>query len=385
MKLPVHIEKLMLWHVLDELTPAHEKELEAWRRLSADNEAIFQHSADRDKFRQGLRRMIDSEEVIWQKIQQQYPMTRYGMEGKSRRKTKILWISLIGAAAVFILFFGIRIWISVMQIVPGKEQASFFSHEGYFVTTDGQKKNPLAHLDELSMGKMDNGEKKLVMKNDLLASDDDYDKLIAPTGSRFCLQLPGIGTFRLNSESWVSYPAKFITDSLHLIASGEVFVDLERATKKTVWFTVRNIQLRASRASFNIQYHPDETAKITLMSGLLTIIDYPGAGQGFQPIYLQPGQALVYQDSIARVINSDTIAAAAWKNGRIYYRNENILPIMRSLSRWYDFDYEIDSRIKGKSFNLDLPKDAPIKTVMDRLQQQGIHYSMGMRVITIKP
>jgi hypothetical protein len=63
--------KLIFKYITRQLTPAQEKTLTAWRKLSPVNEKTFQEAIDPEKIRKNLKVLYESKE--WRKIQQIYP------------------------------------------------------------------------------------------------------------------------------------------------------------------------------------------------------------------------------------------------------------------------------------------------------------------------
>ena len=153
----------------------------------------------------------------------------------------------------------------------------------------------------------------------------------------------------------------------------------------SVHFSIGKIRLQAERARFNLASYPGEAIKLTLYSGVMKWLADPLAGAAGQEYLIKPGQQLVWTESAWQLANADTAESIAWKNGRTYFKQAGIKTIMNALSRWYDFDYQIDDKLSGKKCSLDFPRNAPISTLFESLRSQGIHCRIEGKKVIITP
>jgi hypothetical protein len=63
--------KLIFNYITRQLTPAQEKRLTTWRKLSPVNEKTFQEAIDPERIRKELKFLYESSE--WRKLHQKYP------------------------------------------------------------------------------------------------------------------------------------------------------------------------------------------------------------------------------------------------------------------------------------------------------------------------
>jgi ferric-dicitrate binding protein FerR (iron transport regulator) len=101
------IGELLFRSIRQELSPEDERELNAWRAISPENEALFQEATDPENIRRDLAEMYASKDEAAQKIREQYP--DFPVENEevfvdNKRKVSISFIVKLAAIA---LLFGI--------------------------------------------------------------------------------------------------------------------------------------------------------------------------------------------------------------------------------------------------------------------------------------
>ena len=131
--------------------------------------------------------------------------------------------------------------------------------------------------------------------------------------------------------------------------------------------------------SFNITAYPDEPfMSTTLLEGTVK------TGSKI----LQPGQQAQAKDSQSAIHvlkNVDVQSITAWKNGKTSFDNASIQTIMRAISRWYDVDIAYKGTIPDKRFKGGLPRNTDLSELLSVLQQNGIHFTVEGKKITVTP
>src|SRR5258708_39043627 len=87
--------------------------------------------------------------------------------------------------------------------------------------------------------------------------------------------------------------------------------------------------------SFNIKpYEDDPASSTTLLEGAVKIT------KGMTSRTITPGQQLITgnKGSIRIIPDADVQKIIAWKNGKFIFYNDDIVSIMKQLTRWYDID-----------------------------------------------
>ena len=72
----MRIGRLMFKYLRSDMTPKQKKELAAWRDVSAENEKCFKNAIDPDKIFRDLKAILETEDLLWEKLQHKLPHLR---------------------------------------------------------------------------------------------------------------------------------------------------------------------------------------------------------------------------------------------------------------------------------------------------------------------
>jgi transmembrane sensor len=75
----------------------------------------------------------------------------------------------------------------------------------------------------------------------------------------------------------------------------------------------------------------------------------------------------------------------AWRNGRFIFSNMDLRTIMRQLTRWYDVDVVYEGKVPDIRVGGIIHNDVYLSTVMEFLGENGVHYKIEGKKITIMP
>ena len=134
---------------------------------------------------------------------------------------------------------------------------------------------------------------------------------------------------------------------------------------------------------FDVNAYDDEDAiRTTLLEGSLRVIR-DGVGS-----LLSPGQQAVLANTTKdiKVVNDANIdEVMAWRNGRFIFSDMDLKTIMRQLTRWYDVDVVYEGKVPEIRVGGIIHNDVYLSTVMEFLGENGVHYKIEGKKITIMP
>jgi ferric-dicitrate binding protein FerR (iron transport regulator) len=134
---------------------------------------------------------------------------------------------------------------------------------------------------------------------------------------------------------------------------------------------------------FNVNAYTDNAqVTTTLLEGAVKIT------KGNSLAVLVPGQqglALANGAAIA-VSKADIEETMAWKNGLFVFHDENIVNVMKQVSRWYDVDVEYVGAVKDKEFWGTVSRYKNITELLNNMElTHAIHYQLeGRRLIIMQ-
>ena len=150
-------------------------------------------------------------------------------------------------------------------------------------------------------------------------------------GMMTSLTLPDGTLVFLNSESTLSYPSRFDSDTRNVTLQGEAYFEVSHSDKP---FEVHGGGqcVRVLGTSFNVMSYMDETfAHTTLKTGKVEVTT-----REQEKVVLTPGRQAYYSERGVNVREVDVEVYIAWMGNTFKFDKENIDVILRKIARWYN-------------------------------------------------
>ncbi len=159
-------------------------------------------------------------------------------------------------------------------------------------------------------------------------------------GEKATVTLSDGSTIRLNAESSVSFPRRFIGDTRAITLTGEAFFTVIRNPDKP--FTVKTADLITNvlGTSFNVKAFAEDEVQVTVTSGLVQVLSQGVSkpmNQNLQLTLNPSEQATFYPvtGQLTKQENIETKKYTAWKDGIIYFDDIKLDDALEILERWY--------------------------------------------------
>lgn len=299
------------------------------------------------------------------------------------------------AAAIVILAMGIRLIMSP-SIENGDNSVSAMerSYGAVLTLSDGTKIDLQSgieskHFEDGKALIVSNKEGEIVYTDQQSkAIEKKYEKLNTletSIGKTYKIRLPDGSRVWINAASKLSYPATFSAKERSVILEGEAYFEIANDKSRPFTVTTSTQKIVVTGTQFNIQsYSNNKYSKTTLFHGAVQV----ESGDLHNVVNLSPGEQLFHNANGIHVKTVDLNGVAAWKMGVFDFENDNLPDVLRTLSRWYDFDYEeIQNPILAKQlFNGRISKNSSLKEVLELLELTGaVRFKQeGRRVIIMK-
>lgn len=213
-----------------------------------------------------------------------------------------------------------------------------------------------------------------------------FNTLTTPRGGQYMLVLQDGTKVWLNAETHLRFPTAFAGKNREVELSGEAYFEVAKNDRQPFVVTVNNIsQVQVLGTHFNVMGYKEEARMVTtLLEGSVKVSasDAPG-----KDMILMPGQQALYNnDGVFSVNhNADTEQAVAWKNGKLFFHNQDIRTIMRQVSRWYNVDVEINGNIDD-TYTINVDRDVPIEKLLKYIELSGgVHFKIKGQKIMVSP
>ncbi len=160
-----------------------------------------------------------------------------------------------------------------------------------------------------------------------------------PLGVRTKFILPDGTKGFLNNGSSLKYPVNFNRERT-VTLNGEAYFDVMRDEEVPFIVNTSNLSTKVLGTQFNVVAYSDEnTEEIILKEGRVEVY----SDQGDKLETLQPNQNLVLNTQTKKYSTKlvDASQYISWTEGKLVFRNENMLQLANRLGRWYNVEVEI--------------------------------------------
>ena len=314
----------------------------------------------------------------------------------------IKWLAGIAAALVFIVAASIYFvkdqatkqnianerWdAAAKQIQPGAQRAILKLGNGAVVELNHTAGETLVNTKRVKAVKTQSGEVVYNAISSGLGSSHspsvEYNTLITPRGGEYQLILADGTHVWLNSASSLSYPVEFNGSKREVKLNGEAYFEVAKDKTKPFIVSANNMQVQVLGTHFNISSYSDDAKHVTtLLEGSVQI------KKNSHVELLKPGQQAVTSSTsdIIDISQANIRTAMAWKNGYFIFNDEDLLDVMKKISRWYDVDVSYQGQIRDKLIGGTFKKSKSIKALLQHLEKiSGNHFDItGRRIIVMR-
>lgn len=340
-----------------------DEELNAWMNES-DNKREFYKSA-RKFYEEGssFDKIPLSSEKAYRKLSNSI---------KRRRFIKI------GSSAAAILVVAVSVFIAINHqskesleanqgIKPGTDKAVLVLNNGKEIDLSENKEILLEEKDTKIESDGKTLEYHSEKKHKKRKKEIIYNTLKVPRGGQFFLVLSDSTRVWLNAESELRYPVTFSGEKREVNLIGEAYFEVTKNKEHPFVVHSESQDIEVLGTSFNVSaYNDNKFVRTTLVEGSVRI------NSPSQEIYLEPSfqTVLDLQSGSAITQRVKTELYTSWKDGNYYFENENIETILKTISRWYDFEYEFQNQeAKNVCFTGSISREQKIENIFKIIEE----------------
>lgn len=362
-----HIPYLICRKLIGTITAEEEATLNEWIASSSHHQRVYRRLMQKERLDMEMRRL--------QVADHRRPLAdmrrRLGIDGHTALHTFRMGYRWAAAAAVLIL-------LVVGTTLLWKRQSEPPSATRPTATTIAAIK----HGTTQAILTLDNGE-QVALGADSMANrqliaqaakgeDISYSHLQTPRGGEFRVVLEDGTEVWLNADTKLRYPEHFDDTERRVEIEGEAYFRVAPDSEKPFYVISGGQEVRVYGTEFNVNAYSDEQSTYTtLVKGSISLKTLGGNGS---ELMLTPGHQAVYDKQVAsaKVKSVDTDVVTSWRSGTFVFEDQTLGQIMRTLSRWYDFEYEFaDESVASIVFMGSIPRYGSFKEVADIFQKMG--------------
>ncbi|RQO74799.1 hypothetical protein DBR43_05290 [Pedobacter sp. KBW06] len=274
--------------------------------------------------------------------------------------------------------------VYVSSIPAASNKATLTLANGSTINLDKASKGEIAEQSGLTVTKTGDGKLVYEISKTSVAAAG-FNTITTPRGGLYQVNLPDGTMVWLNAASSLKYPAVFNGQERKVELSGEAYFEV---AKKKIPFLVKTAlqEVAVLGTHFNINAYADEVkTKTTLFEGSVRVsLAEKQALKSVNTQVLVPGQQSTVENNRLNVNAVDLDEALAWKNGYFQFNEENLVNIMKQLSRWYDIDVVFEGKPSQELFLLKIPRRLALSDVLKILATNGINFKIEGRTLIVK-
>ncbi|MBR5350233.1 MAG: FecR domain-containing protein [Prevotella sp.] len=375
------ISWLICKQMIGTITEEEQQVLSAWRKENEHNEAAFQRLMETDRQALEYRRskLTDYDRPL------NDMKRRLGLDEsvtEEPRAHSVMIYKLISAAAVVLLLFGAAYYWRHAQPKPQIEQQTIVAKTDITPGTT-QAILSLDNGKQVQLGADDYQNTKAIAEV-TKGEDIEFKNLTTPRGGEFKVVLEDGTEVWLNADSRLRYPEIFEGNERRVEVTGEAYFKVAKNVEKPFYVVSGGQEVRVYGTQFNVHAYDDEaTIFTTLVEGSISLRPIHG---NKSELMLTPGKQALFNkdDASASVRKVDTEVVTSWRSGVFVFEDQNLEQIMRTLSRWYDFEYEFaDNKVASTVFMGSIPRYGSFAEVVEIFKKMGgiqLH-QRGRRVV----
>ena len=324
---------------------------------------------------------------IWDKVQE-------SLQQKVKRQHLF---QIIRYAAILILPLSVLLlfWLHQEKELPPMNVAvvgvmdSTDMHKVYLVQEGGTKVNlSTPHVDTI---RQDDGQLlavdtlgKLVYNTVQEEVEElSYHKIVVPRGGEYTVELNDGTRVRLNADSELRFPVKFVGNERKVFLKGEAYFEVERDTSRPFRVDVHgDAIIEVLGTEFNVNAYP-ENAEIfaTLVLGKVRVADL----QTDSTVVLLPNQQAALSGAGINVKEVNPEDFISWINGRFYLVMMPLEEILIQLGRWYDLQvFWANEELKSYEFTGAIWRDNTIRQTLDMIEKTtDVCFTVSGRTVTV--
>ena len=175
---------------------------------------------------------------------------------------------------------------------------------------------------------------------------------------------------KLNSDTKISCPVKFRRGLREVTVEGEAFFEVAADKKSPFLVHAGDLVVKVYGTSFNVKSFPEsDHVEVALESGVVQL--YAKDAPEDSGVRLRTGDVGCFskkEQRINRYKTDEIDSYSSWKENKIVFKNKSLEEVFYSLSRKYDFSFELKD-IAGDEFTYSMTvEDQSLEEILRNMQ-----------------
>ena len=369
------IARLIVRQIIEGADAPMDKELEEWLAESEDNQREYEDI--RRRLREDLRQKEENlAPAAWKKTERRLP---------KRRTLRRIAQWAAAACVIFAMGAGAFLWMQAEEEVPVTVSTNTKSYQAVLILGDGERvtlnDSTRQFITEKAGTRISTEGNTVRYEAQEESETTEMHTLLIPRGGEFHMELADGTQVWLNSESKLTYPARFTGGTREVAMEGEVCFQVAKNEAQPFIVRTGGMAVKVLGTVFNVDAYPDNgRIATTLVEGKVEI----QAGDEKQT--LLPDQQAVLEKGkgieVKKVYAEDYIS---WIGGVFHFTEASLEEIMQKLSRWYNFEFFFaNADVKDAHFTLNIRRYENVSDILSKIEKTGrAHFNINGRTVVV--
>ncbi len=367
------IARLIVRQIIEGADTPMDKELEEWLAESEDNQREYEDI--RRRLREELRQKKESlAPAAWKKTERRLP---------KRRTLRRIAQWAAAACVIFAMGAGAFLWMQAEEEVPVTVSTNTKSYQAVLILGDGERvtlnDSTRQFITEKAGTRISTEGNTVRYEAQEESETTEMHTLLIPRGGEFHMELADGTQVWLNSESKLTYPARFTGRTREVAMEGEVCFQVAKNEAQPFIVRTGGMAVKVLGTVFNVDAYPDNgRIATTLVEGKVEIQaeDEKQTLLPDQQAVLEKGKGI----EVKKVYAEDYIS---WIGGVFHFTEASLEEIMQKLSRWYNFEFFFaNADVKDAHFTLNIRRYENVSDILSKIEKTGrAHFNINGRTV----
>lgn len=369
------IARLIVRQIIEGADAPMDKELEEWLAESEDNQREYEDI--RRRLREELRQKKESlAPAAWKKTERRLP---------KRRTLRRIAQWAAAACVIFAMGAGAFLWMQAEEEVPVTVSTNTKSYQAVLILGDGERvtlnDSTRQFITEKAGTRISTEGNTVRYEAQEESETTEMHTLLIPRGGEFHMELADGTQVWLNSESKLTYPARFTGRTREVAMEGEVCFQVAKNEAQPFIVRTGGMAVKVLGTVFNVDAYPDNgRIATTLVEGKVEIQaeDEKQTLLPDQQAVLEKGKGI----EVKKVYAEDYIS---WIGGVFHFTEASLEEIMQKLSRWYNFEFFFaNADVKDAHFTLNIRRYENVSDILSKIEKTGrAHFNINGRTVVV--
>ena len=198
----------------------------------------------------------------------------------------------------------------------------------------------------------------------------EYFEVYVPAAKQSQITLPDGSRVWVNSDTKIKYSTRFNSKERNVYLSGEAYFEVAHNTKVPFKVFANGAEIKVVGTKFNVKSFPGEDkVETVLIDGKVELGRADSESSG--SVEMQPGDKAILNLKTNKVAftRKDIDADVAWKEGKVIFRNIELLEVCKTLSRRFNAEIKLSDdagRLLTHPFTFTIENE-PLPVILDYL------------------